>query len=146
MFRASAAVLMAIALAGCAKKSFVDAPVNYDHQLRKGDRTDLSFVAAPVGEVVAQMETKSHCRITVTNQARSAIAAGDLRITAQVEPLPKELAFSVLQAELEFKGLVLIAQDNALGRPAYVLDRAKLRELSVPGDAARVSAKGGADF
>ena len=57
-----------------------------------------------------------------------------------MESIPKNLAFAVLRAELEFKGLVLIPEDNAFGRSAYILDRGLERDLATAAKA------GGSDY
>jgi hypothetical protein len=118
-----------------------DAAAGYERDLQKLAHTDLNFANTPVQDVLKEMQEKFSCRIVVTRPAAQYIADNDTRVTARVESVPANLAFAVVRAELEFKGLMLIPVKNALGRPAFRLDRNTADDLS-----AGAPAKGGADF
>ncbi len=118
-----------------------DQAMTFEAELRKLDHTDLDFENAPVRDVVKAMQEKFRCRIEMTRLAAEYVSESDVKVTARVEAIPADLAFAVMRAELELKGLVLVSRGNALGRPAFTLERSRARELT-----GGAPAKGATDF
>jgi hypothetical protein len=143
----AAVILLTGLVTGCKQeRSLSEQPVVRNNELKKLERTDLNYHETPVLEVVSDMQTKFKCRIAPTGEAQKFISGNDLRITARVANLPKELAFKVVEAELEYSGLVLLPKNNVFGRPAYTLDRSIVREGTVPAATAKAPATGGSDY
>lgn len=130
-------------LAGCREQGayksadvyFADqtrADLGYEHvtQFDRTSHTDLNFDDADVSKVVAVMEDKFSCRIAVSPAARAFIAETNPRINARVESIPENLAFAVARSLLETKGLVLVARNNAFGKPEFRLDCSKVRDVT----------------
>ncbi len=94
---------------------------------------NLDFHKTPVHHVLARMSSRLGCRLTLTQQARNYIHKQDLRITARVGRVPAGLAFEVIRAQLEAKGLTLEEAPKAstLGKPHFLVDRSAEREAVV---------------
>lgn len=94
---------------------------------------NLDFHDTPVHQVLARMSSRLGCRLTLTRAASNYIHRKDLRITARVGRVSSDLAFEVIRAQLEAKGLTLEEAPNAstLGKPHFLLDRSVMREATV---------------
>lgn len=132
IFAAVLAVMATSLIAGCRpdNQGRPDTAMFYERELRKLDKTDLNFEAAPVRDVVAKIADKFGFRVELTRSAVEYIGLNDPRVTARVEAIPANLAFEVVRAELEAKGLILVPENNAFGRPAFKLDRTIAREIT----------------
>ncbi len=135
---------LALLAAGCGQKKVPvgfqarsvgrpDAGWKVDKAVKKSGQTDLDFQDASVDQVIGKMKAKFGCKVDLTRAALAHVRRKDPRITARVGRIPANLAFEVLRALLEAKGLTIQEAPgaSALGRAHFLLDRSAVPEATV---------------
>jgi hypothetical protein len=101
-------------------------------QLHEKGLKRLDLQEASVKDVTSWLEKDLNCQVAIESAAIGFIAQTDPRITARMGEVPADLAFQVVRALLEAKGLTLEPAGEVDDKPRLTVGRSTLREATAP--------------